>query len=99
MRSRSIIVFVLLVLSTVKVRPAIVIVPVRFLPVLAVTLKATLPLPAPLCPEVTTIHAAWLVAVQAQPAAAVTATDGPGPPPAPIDVLVGAIAYEQLAAA
>jgi hypothetical protein len=84
---------------TVKVRPAIVIVPVRFLPALAATLKATLPLPAPLCPAVTVIQAASLVAVHAQLAGVVTATAGPVPAPAPIDVLVGVIAYVQLPAA
>jgi len=43
--------------------------------VLAATLKATLPAPLPLAPAVTVSHAALLVAVQAQPPGAVTATD------------------------
>jgi hypothetical protein len=84
---------------TVNVRPAIVMVPVRRLPELAVTLNATLPVPVPLCPEVTAIHAAWLVAVHAHPAVVVTTTVGPAPAPEPDDALVGVIAYTQVPAA
>jgi hypothetical protein len=36
--------------------------------------KPTVPLPLPLAPDVTVIHAALLAAVQAQPAATVTPT-------------------------
>ena len=41
---------------------------------LAATLYETVPLPLPLAPAVTVIHAALLVAVHAQPAPAVTVT-------------------------
>jgi hypothetical protein len=60
---------------TVKVWPAIVIVPVRAeVDGLAVTLYATWPLPLPVAPPVTVIQDALLVAVHAQPEAAVTPT-------------------------
>ena len=53
---------------TVKVCPAIVIVPVReVVPVLAATLKLTVPLPLPFAPAVTVIQAALLAAVQVHP--------------------------------
>lgn len=41
----------------------------------AATDRFTLPVPLPVTPAVTVIHAALLVAVQAQPAGAVTVTD------------------------
>ena len=41
---------------------------------------STVPLPLPLAPDVTVIHETLLVAVQAQPAGAVTVTGRPGPP-------------------
>jgi hypothetical protein len=51
-----------------------VIVPVRDeIEVLAATVNATVPLPLPEAPLVTVIHAALLVAVQAQPLVVVTA--------------------------
>jgi hypothetical protein len=60
---------------TVKVWPATVSVPVRDeVDVLAATVNATVPLPLPEAPLVTVIHAALLVAVQAQPLVVVTAT-------------------------
>ena len=80
---------------TVKVRPAIVIVPVRVPPVLfAAAEKPTDPLPVPVAPDVTVSHALLLTAVHVQVAVAVTFT-WPDPPPAPVFVLVGLIAYVQ----
>jgi len=65
---------------TVNVCPAMVIVPVRWLvPVLAATVKATVPLPVPLLPEVIFIQLTLLVATQGQPLEAITLTL-PGPP-------------------
>ena len=59
--------------DTVKVRPAIVNVPVRpVVAVLAATLKFTVPLPDPLAPDVTVIQVALLTAVHPQPVPAVT---------------------------
>lgn len=69
---------------TVKVRPAIVMVPAREGPVVAFARKATLPLPLPLAPCVIEIHDALLDAVQAQPPPAVTETV-PVPPAAGTD--------------
>ena len=58
-----------------KVCPAIVIVPLRGLDDrLAATLYTTAPLPLPLAPAVTVIHASLLIAVHAQPVVAVTVT-------------------------
>ena len=51
---------------TVKVRPAIEIVPLRALPVFAAALTVTLPLPVPLAPLVIVNHAAFDVAVHEQ---------------------------------
>jgi hypothetical protein len=66
---------------TVKVLPPIVTVPVRDVrAVFAPTSNVTEPFPFPLAPEVTVIHAALLVAVQAQPVAAVTVTAAPVAP-------------------
>jgi hypothetical protein len=60
---------------TVKGLPPIVSVPVRdVVAVFAATSNVTEPLPLPLAPAVTVIHAALLVAVQAHPVAAVTVT-------------------------
>jgi hypothetical protein len=84
---------------TVKVRPAIVNVPVRAFPLFAATVNWTVPLPLPLAPDVTVIQDSPVVAVQAHPAAVVTATGDPAPPAAAIDWLVGAIVYEQLGGA
>ena len=59
---------------TVTVWPATVRVPIRCEgDVFAVALKVTVPLPEPLAPPLMVSHAALLVAVQAQPLAAVTA--------------------------
>ena len=71
---------------TVKVRPAIVSVPMRAAPVFAATVKPTDPLPVPLAPEVIVSHeGSLLVAVQVQPADVDTVTGVPVPPAAPID--------------
>jgi len=59
---------------TVKVRVAIVTVPVRSPPVFAVSVRRTCPFPVPGEPEATVIHGALLAAVHAQPAPAVTLT-------------------------
>jgi hypothetical protein len=67
------------------------IVPVLAEDALAATVKATLPLPDPLAPEVMVIQLSLLAAVQAQPVPAVTATAVPAPPLLPIDWLVGLI--------
>jgi hypothetical protein len=71
---------------TVNVVPAIVIVPLwALVPVLAAALKATVPLPVPLAPEVTVSQDVLLLtAVHAHAAPAVTATL-PVPPAAPSD--------------
>jgi hypothetical protein len=71
----------------VNVWPPIVTVADRWLvAVLAAALKATVPAPLPLAPDVTVSHAALLLAVQAQPLGAVTVTV-PLPPLAAIDWL------------
>jgi hypothetical protein len=57
---------------TVNVCPATLRVPVRCAPLLAAMLYPTAPFPLPSAPDVTVIHDALLVAVQAQPAPAVT---------------------------
>ena len=63
---------------TVKVLPAIVSVPVRgVVAVFAATSKVTEPLPFPVAPVARVIHPALLVAVHAQPVAAVTETEVP----------------------
>ena len=49
------------------------------------------PFPVPLAPEAIVSQTALLVAVQAHPAAADTATGVPAPPAAPIDCDVGLI--------
>ena len=67
------------------------IVPVRAAPVLAATVKSTVPLPLPLAPDVMEIQFAAVVAVQPQPAGAVTLTCVPGPPPLATDWLAGLI--------
>ena len=78
-----------------NVWPAIVSVPVRALvPVFAVALKLTEPLPVPEAPAVTVSHAALLVADQVQPAAAVTA-DVPPLADAGSDALTGEIDIVQ----
>ena len=60
---------------TVNVWPAIVIVPVRDNEdVFAPTLYVTVPFPVPLAPAVTDSHPVFVVAVQMQPALAVTVT-------------------------
>ena len=77
---------------TVNVWPATVSVAVRALSsVLAAALNATAPAPLPAAPDVTVSQAALLVAVQAQPAGAVTVTE-PVPPAAVNAWLVAEIA-------
>ena len=66
--------------------------------VLAAALKATVPLPVPLAPDVTVSQDVLLLAaVHAHVAPAVTVTE-PVPTAAPSDWLVGAIEYEHAAA-
>jgi hypothetical protein len=82
---------------TVTVRPATRSDPVRGGPVLAAIEKLTRPLPLPLAPEEIVIHGVLVVAVQAQPAAAVTST--PVAPPAAAGVSVSGLTVKvQLAA-
>ena len=57
---------------TVNVAPAIVSVPVRLAAVFAATLNDTDPLPVPVAPLVTVIHALLLTAVHGQPDVALT---------------------------
>jgi hypothetical protein len=74
---------------TVMVVPAMVSVPVRLeVAVFAAIENAIVPLPVPDTPLVIVSHAAFEVAVQAQPLPAVTETDDE-PPAAPTDALVG----------
>jgi hypothetical protein len=73
----------------VKVLPAIVTVPERAGPALAVTFMLTEPSPLPVDPDLTVIHPALLVAVHAQPAAAVTLTAGAVEAPAPTEAVAG----------
>jgi hypothetical protein len=68
---------------TVNVRAATLSVPLRAAPVLAATLKVTVPLPLFVAPDVIVAHDTLLVADHAHPAAATTATGVPAPPPAP----------------
>ena len=80
---------------TVNVCPAMDSVADRAAPLFTLTVNPTEPLPVPLVPDVIDIHPAPLVAVQAQPAPAVTAIDAPLPPAAANDWLPGEIPYEQ----
>jgi hypothetical protein len=70
---------------TVNVSPAIVSVPLRAAPVLAVTLNSTDPLPLPLAPDVMLIHVALVAAVHPHPLVVDTATGVPAPAVAPTD--------------
>jgi hypothetical protein len=74
---------------TVKVCPAIVRLPVRTLPVLAVAANVTAPLPVPLVPCVMLSQESVVDAVHAQPGAMLTAIDGPAPPAADTVALDG----------
>jgi hypothetical protein len=82
---------------TVKVRPAIVRVPVRppVVDAFAATLKPTLPAPDPEAPLVTVIQELLLDAVQPQLPGAVTPL-APAPPADVYDWLEGEMAYVQL---
>ncbi len=73
---------------TVKVLPAMVIVPALAAPVLADTEYFTVPFPAPLEPDVTVIQELLLTAVQPHPDAVETFTV-PVPPALVKDPLVG----------
>jgi hypothetical protein len=73
---------------TVKVRPAIVSVPVRAPDWFGATVKLTLPLPLPVLPAPTVIQLALLAAVHAHPLAVVTLALPPDPPQ-PTDWLSG----------
>ena len=79
---------------TVKVRPAIVSVPDLLGPLVAATVKLTVPFPLPAVPDVTVIHEALGVAVHAQPDAAVTATVAL-PPAAATDLVSGEMLNAQ----
>ena len=75
----------------VNVLPPALIVPVRGdALVFAAAVNATLPLPAPLAPEVIVIHPSVVDAVQLHPAGAVTVIV-PVPPPETTDCEVGEI--------
>lgn len=79
---------------TVKVRAAIVTVPVRSAPVFAVRLRTTVPLPVPDAPEVTVIHGALLAAVHEHPSSVITLTV-PWAGSGPMFASVGEIEYVQ----
>src|SRR2546422_699086 len=66
--------------DTVTVAPATVNVPVRGMPVLAATVAVTLPLPVPFAPLVIVMKLALLMAVQVQPAFALTGVVSEPPP-------------------
>src|SRR3954465_13308769 len=66
-----------------------VIVPERAAPVFAATENFTVPFPLPLAPDVMEIHESAVVAVQVQPADAVTVRSVPAPAVAASDSLVG----------
>ena len=68
--------------STVNVRPAIVIVPLRASPALAATENETVPSPVPAAPPMTVIQAAFDTAVQPQEARLESTSTLPGPPTA-----------------
>jgi hypothetical protein len=84
---------------TVRVRPAIVRVPLRWDELVdAATENETFPFPLPVDPDVTVIHETLLWAPQLQPAAVVIAED-PVPPVPATESVVGVIEYEHAAAA
>jgi hypothetical protein len=72
---------------TVNVWPAMTMLSDRAVPRLGSTRKPTVPFPLPLAPEVNVIHDAPVVAIHAQPDAALTETD-PAPPTAVNDALL-----------
>ena len=76
--------------------PATVRVPVRALPVFAATVNATEPLPLPVAPDVTVIHASLRLAVQAQPVP-VDTVRLPEPPAATTARLAGRSSKRQAA--
>jgi hypothetical protein len=82
---------------TVKVCVAIVTVPVRSAPVFAVRLRATVPLPEPVAPDVTVIHDVLLAEVHEQPSPVITLTV-PEAASGPMFASVGEIEYVQGAA-
>ena len=77
---------------TVKVRPAIVRVPVRgTFPDKDATRNLTVPSPLPLAPDRMVNHPSLLVAVHAHPSGADTSMVGPSPPSRPIVANIGLI--------
>src|SRR5690349_8024335 len=80
---------------TVKVCPAMVMVPLRAPPVLAATVKPTGPLPDPVFPELMVIKDALLEADHPHPWLAITFTEL-APPAAPNDWLPADSEYVQL---
>lgn len=75
--------------------PATVIVPVRCGPVVAATVKLTVPLPFPLAPAVIDIHVSGVVAVHAHPAGVETAMSAAFPPVAGTVCALGLIDAEH----
>src|SRR5262245_13668262 len=80
----------------VKTCPRTEMPPVREPPLLACTIKLTVPLPTPEAPPVMEIQPSAVVALQSQPASVVTLND-PLPPPVPYNQLLGLRAKVQLA--
>jgi hypothetical protein len=74
--------------ATVYVTPAMTTWPLRSAPpVLAATLRTTVPLPFPPCPDWIASHAAFEIAVQEQPVSAETSTDNCPPAAAIVSAL------------
>ena len=69
--------------------------PVRAPPVFGNAVNVTVPVPLPLEPDVIVSQLVVVLAVQGQPEAADTLTDGPTPPTGDTDIVVGATTYEQ----
>lgn len=86
---------------TVKVCPAIVIVPVRDMPLppQLFTSYVTVPFPLPELPLLMSSHPTLATAVHAHPPPAVTPTESPLMPSLPTVIDVGLIEYEHAAAA
>src|SRR5438105_7565838 len=78
--------------------PAIMTVALRLTPVLGAMLRVSVPLPAPLAPDVTAIQPTSLVAVHAHAPVPETAIGAPTPPAAVKVSLVRLSEYEQLPA-
>jgi|SRR5215831_731703 len=80
----------------VKTCPPTEMEPVREAPLLACTVKLTVPLPTPVAPPVMVIQPSLLAAFQRQPAPVVTLNE-PLPPPMSYNQLLGLRANVQLA--